>query len=139
MATIVKEMIINAPPEKVWAALRDVGQIHKNLTRGFVTDTKMDGEDRIVTFANGIVVRERIISIDDNARRIAWNAVSERLSHHNGVMQVFEDECPDCSRIVWVADLLPHGVAPAIEAMMDDGVAAMKRTLEVQTPDAGLT
>ena len=130
MATIIKEAIINARPEAVWAAVRDVGGIHKNLCPGFVTDTQMDGEDRIVTFGNGLVVRERIISLDDERRRLAWNAVSERLSHHNGVMQVFDAERQDCTRIVWTADLLPHEIAPTIEAMMDAGVAAMKATLE---------
>jgi hypothetical protein len=130
MATITKEAIINAPPELVWVAVRDVGQIHLNLCPGFVTDTKMDGDDRIVTFGNGLVVRERIISLDDERRRLAWNAVSERLTHHNGVMEVFDDELKDCARVVWVADLLPHEIAPTIEAMMDAGVAAMKATLE---------
>jgi hypothetical protein len=130
MATITKEAIIKAPPEAVWAAVRDVGRIHLNLCPGFVTDTRMDGEDRIVTFGNGLVVRERIISLDDERRRLAWNAVSERLSHHNGVMQVFDDELKDCTRIVWTADLLPHEIAPTVEAMMDAGVAAMKATLE---------
>lgn len=130
MATIIKEAIINAPPEKVWAAVRDVGRIHLNLCPGFVIDTKMDGEDRIVTFGNGLVVRERIISLDDERRRLAWNAVSERLSHHNGVMQVFDDELEDCAKVVWIADLLPHEIAPTIEAMIDAGIAAMKRKLE---------
>jgi uncharacterized protein YndB with AHSA1/START domain len=130
MATITKEAIIKAPPEAVWAAVRDVGRIHLNLCPGFVTDTRMDGEDRIVTFGNGLVLRERIISLDDERRRLAWNAVSERLSHHNGVMQVFDDELEDCTRIVWTADLLPHEIAPTVEAMMDAGVAAMKATLE---------
>jgi hypothetical protein len=130
MATIIKEAIVKAPPHLVWAAVRDLGRIHKNLCPGFVTDTKMDSEDRIVTFGNGLVVRERIISLDDERRRLAWNAVSERLSHHNGVMQIFDGELPDCTRIVWAADLLPHEIAPAIGAMMDDGIATMKRTLE---------
>ena len=132
MATITKEAIINAPPEAVWAAVRDVGRIHLNLCPGFVTDTRMDGEDRIVTFGNGLVLRERIISLDHERRRLAWNAVSERLSHHNGVMQIFDDELEDCTRIVWTADLLPHEIAPTVEAMMDAGVTAMKTTLERQ-------
>jgi hypothetical protein len=31
---------------------------------------------------------------------------------------------------VWIADLLPHELAPAISAMMDQGLMAIKRTLE---------
>jgi hypothetical protein len=36
-----------------WAALRDFGALHWRLVRGFVTDTRIDGQDRIVTFFNG--------------------------------------------------------------------------------------
>ncbi|HZD61396.1 MAG TPA: SRPBCC family protein, partial [Xanthobacteraceae bacterium] len=68
MASIHREMYVNARPNQVWAAFRDVGAVHSRLARGFVTDTKLDGDTRLVTFANGIVARERIIDIDDAKR-----------------------------------------------------------------------
>lgn len=71
MASIHKEVLIDAPPEHTWDAIRDVGAIHRRLARGFVVDTRLDGDSRLVTFAEGTVVRERIVDIDDSARRIA--------------------------------------------------------------------
>jgi hypothetical protein len=128
MASIFKEMMVDAPVEHVWDAVRDVGAIHQRLVPGFVTDCRMDGDARIVTFANGLTARELIVDCDDEARRLVWSARSERLTHHNASLQVFQ--AGSGSRVVWIADLLPHEMAPAIAGMIDQGMAAMKRTLQ---------
>ena len=133
MASIRKEMTIDVPPEQLWAAMRDVGALHTRLVAGFVTDCRMDGDARTVTFANGMVARELIVDVDERDRRVAWAAVGGRLTHHNASTQVF-DASPGRSRVVWIADLLPNELAPAIEAMIEQGVAAMKRTLERAVP-----
>ena len=133
MASIRKEMTIDVPPEQLWAAMRDVGALHTRLGAGFVTDCRMDGDARTVTFANGMVAREVIVDVDERDRRVAWAAVGGRLTHHNASTQVF-DASPGRSRVVWIADLLPNELAPAIEAMIEQGVAAMKRTLERAVP-----
>ncbi|HEX3563680.1 MAG TPA: SRPBCC family protein, partial [Solirubrobacterales bacterium] len=85
MASIRKEIQIDAPPEKVWDAVRDFGALHERLVPGFVTDCRMDGEDRIVTFASGAVVREVLIDLDDEQRRLVWSIVDGPYRHHNGV------------------------------------------------------
>jgi carbon monoxide dehydrogenase subunit G len=129
MATIIKDFRVNAQPEAVWSAFQDIYNIHTRLARGFVTDTRQDGEDRIVTFANGVVARERIVSVDDTARRLAYSAVGGQLTHHNASFQVFADG-ENGVRILWIADLLPDEMAEIIGAMMETGSEAMKRTLE---------
>jgi hypothetical protein len=84
---------------------------------------------RIVTFANGLVVREQIVTIDHDARRLVWSATGGMLTHHNGSAQVFED--PDNrTRIVRVADLLPDSAAEAIDQMMSHGMIAMQVALD---------
>ena len=129
MASIRREIRIDAPAAKVWDAVRDIGSIHKRLVPGFVTDCRMEGtEARIVTFGNGLVVKEIIVDLDDSSKRLCWSAKSERLTHHNASMQVFADG--DGTKAVWVADLLPNESAPAIAGMIDHGMAAMKKTLE---------
>jgi uncharacterized protein YndB with AHSA1/START domain len=133
MASIHKEMYVDAAPDDVWAAFRDVGAIHTRLARGFVTDTKLEGDTRIVTFANGLVARERIIDTDDARRRLAYSAVEGRPTHHHATFQVFPEA--GGSRIVWIADLLPNELKPAIEGMMDHGMTAMKSTLESAARD----
>lgn len=133
MASIRKEVVIAAPRAAVWDAIRDVGALHVRLVPGFVVDTRLDGEDRIVTFGNGAVVRERIVDVDDAGRRLVWSIVAGRFSHHNGAVQVLE-EPGGGSRVIWVTDLLPHTLAAQIAPAMEQGLSVMKRTLERPGP-----
>ncbi len=129
MATIYKELQINASPDFVWNALRDVGNIHKRLAKGFVTNTTLDGEVRTVTFSNGLVVRERIVSVSDKLRRLVYSYVGGRTSHSNGSFQVF-DNTNGTSRILWIIDLLPEEALAPIERMVELAMIAIKQTLE---------
>ena len=133
MASIRREIMIDVPPEQLWDAVRDVGALHTRLVKGFVTDCQLepDGAARVVTFANGMVVRELIVAISDDEHRVAWSATGGRLSHHNASAQVF-GEGAHGSRLVWIADLLPDSMAPAIAGMIEQGLDAMKRTVEAR-------
>lgn len=129
MATIRRETVINARPEDVWSALRDFGALHTRLVPGFVVDTKLDGDDRIVTFGNGTVLRERLVTLDEADRRLVWSIVDGPYAHHNGAAQVFTE--PDgTARFVWTADLLPDELAESTGAAMQLGVDTVRATLE---------
>ena len=128
MATIRKERSIDAPAEQVWDALRDWGAIHQRLVPGFVTEARLDGADRIVTFFNGAVVREVLVDLDDEERRLVWSVVDGPYSHHNGVAQVFAEGSG--SRFVWTADLLPDEAAAATAEMMEQGIDVLKQAQE---------
>jgi hypothetical protein len=129
MASIRTEALIEAGSEAVWSALRDWGALHERVAPGFVVDTKLEGTDRIVTFFNGTVVREILVDLDDDARRLVWSVVDGRYTHHNGAVQVF-DEQPERSRFVWIADLLPDEAAERTAEMMQRGTAVIKQTLD---------
>ena len=128
MATLHKEIHIEARPEAIWDAARDVGALHTRLVPGFVVDTQLEGNARIVTFGNGMVVRELIISVDDQRRRLAWTAIGGRTTHYNAVLEVIADRSG--TRVVWTTDLLPDEMAEAVATMQENGLAAMKETFE---------
>jgi carbon monoxide dehydrogenase subunit G len=132
MASIRKEIPLKVSAESVWAAVRDVGALHQRLVPGFVVDTRLEADARLVTFGNGMVIRELIVDLDDEARRLAWSARGGRLTHHNASAQVFTDG-EGRSRLVWIADLLPHELAGDIRAMIEQAAAVMKPTLEGRT------
>ncbi|HET9956576.1 MAG TPA: SRPBCC family protein [Polyangiaceae bacterium] len=134
MASIYEEIVTLATPSQAWQAVRDIGALHTRLVPGFVTHTQLEGSTRIVTFGNGMVVREPIITVDDTHRRLVWGAESERLTHYNASVQVFESGTG--SRIVWIADLLPDNAASFIQSMMQSGMAAMKRALDETNHDS---
>lgn len=135
MATIRVERTIEASPDDAWAALRDWGALHERLAAGFVVATELDGDDRLVTFFNGAVVRERLVALDDDRRRLVWSVVDGPYSHHNGAAEVLV-EGDGTTRFVWVADVLPDEAAPPTEEMMEGGIDAVKRTLEAQSRGA---
>jgi hypothetical protein len=129
MASIRKEISTKASVNAVWAALRDIGALHTRLVPGFVVDTRLEPGARIVTFGNGTVVRELIVDVNDEAKRVAWSARSERLTHHNASAQVLAGEDGQ-TRVIWIADLLPDEAAGVIGQMMEQGMGVMKKTLD---------
>ena len=133
MASIRKEFEVPLPADTVWKALRDFGAVDR-LAAGFVTQSvpEEDGAVRRVTFFNGMQVRERLVALDDAQKRIAYTAVGGRATHHNASAQAVEIDAQRC-RFVWITDLLPDALAPAIEQMMEQGAQAMRSAL---TPPA---
>ena len=133
MASVLKTFTVDAPAAAVWDALHDFGAVDTRLAPGFVVDCKLDGEARIVTFANGMVAREVLLDCDDERRRLAYAILpNERLTHYSASTQVTDDGAQRC-RVSWIVDVLPHAIAPYISAQMDLGIAAMKNTLDRAT------
>jgi Polyketide cyclase / dehydrase and lipid transport len=132
MASITKDVLIEARPDEVWSALRDFGALHERLAPGFVVDTQLDGDDqRVITFFNGAVARELLVSVDDVARRLVYSVLDSplRSTHDNSAAQVIADGRAR-TRFVWTKDVLPDEIAPQISQLMDRGIAVIKQTME---------
>lgn len=127
MATIVKDVMLNARPAEVWDALADFGALHQRLVPGFVTACAFDGEARDITFANGSTARELLVTSDSERRRLVY-AISpnERLTHYSASAQVADDGNGG-TRLTWTVDLLPNEIAPYVSSQMDLGAAAMQK------------
>jgi hypothetical protein len=128
MASIHREFGVAVPADVAWEAFRDIGAVHTRLARQYVVDTRLEGDSRVVTFANGMVARERIVDIDNGRRRLAYAVVDSGLTHHNASFEVVPDG-DQRSRIIWITDLLPDSMAEQITAMVDGGCEAIRRTL----------
>lgn len=132
MASITKRVSLGAPAEQVWDAVRDFGALHTRLVPGFVLETKLDGDARIVTFANGTVARELLVDCNDDAKRLVYAVINERIRQHSASVQVFAAG-ENCSELVWVVDVLPNEIAPYIANQMDAAVIAMTKTFALST------
>jgi len=130
MASIHHETFIAVDPGTVWDAARAVGHLHDRLVPGFVTATEMLGGDgppvRRVTFANGNILDETIVAVDDARRRLVW--AIKAVEHHNGVLTVAE--APGGACVSWTADVLPDALADQFGSAMAQGLALMKAHLE---------
>jgi hypothetical protein len=129
MATIRSELTTRAPADDVWAAVRDIGALHTRLVPGFVVDTKLEPGARVVTFVNGVILREPIVTLDDEARRLVWTAEGGRARHYNAALQV--SSLPDgLTSVVWTADFLPDELHDYFSRAIEAGMAAMQRSLD---------
>jgi hypothetical protein len=127
MATVRMEIAVRGVPDGVWQAVRDFGAVHTKVAPGFLTELRMDKGDRVVTFFNGLVARERLVTVDDQACRLVYAVVEGRPQHYNAAVEVRPDA--DGSRIVWTIDVLPDDLAPAIQGMMGKAAEAMAKAL----------
>ena len=128
MASLHRDIPIDAYPDDVWSAVRDFGAVHTRLAPGFVTDARLDGDTRIVTFANGMVARERLVDCDEARRRLVYAIANERVSHYSASVQVTADG-DTRSRLIWIVDVLPNEIASYIDAQMDQGALAVRNAL----------
>jgi hypothetical protein len=126
MASIHKTVAFNADSGDVWDAVRDFGALHTRLVPGFVLDTRLEDDARIVTFANGTVARELLVDCDETRRRLVYAVISERVKHYNASVQVCADG-ETRSRLVWIIDLLPNDIASYVDGQMDQAALAMQK------------
>ena len=132
MASIHKDIPLNAPADHVWDAVRDFGALHTRLVPGFVLDTRLDGDARIVTFSNGNVARELLVDCDEARQRLVYTVISERVKQHSASVQIVADGEARC-RLVWTVDVLPHEIAPYMNGQMDLAAGAMQRAFGAVT------
>ena len=135
MATVRKEVLTQADAGAVWDAVRDIGALHTRLVPGFVVATRLEPGARIVTFANGVTVREPIVTLDEPARRLVWSVEGLPTTHYNASAQVFRED--GVTRVVWIADFLPDDMRDEIDAAMEAGARAMKAALDRLGPSGG--
>jgi len=129
MATLKREIPLANRAPSVWQKLRDFGQVHTKVAPGFLTGLEMDKGDRVLTFFNGMVARERLVTLDDDDCRLVYAVVEGRASHYNAAVQVFP-EGDGRSRVIWTIDVLPNELGPTIGGMMEHALPIMKKTLE---------
>lgn len=119
MGCVRRELVIAAPADEVWARLREPARAAEAFP-GVLTRSRMAGErERLVTFSNGVEVRERIVDLDHQARRIAYAASG--FDHHNASMELTALG-ESSTRFVWITDFLPDEARPSFEPLIDAGV-----------------
>ena len=137
MASIRKEILIDTGIETAWKALRRVAEPH-TLFAPVLTGAEIADDVRTVHFANGMTVREQILDVDDERRRMAYVVRdAPGLTYHHASMQI-EIAGPGRCAFVWITDFLPAVAASSLQPLIDQGAEALKRNLErvASTPRA---
>lgn len=127
MATIHHEIQIDCDPDRAWGELQDFGAAAR-LFPGVLTACDEAAGLRTVTFANGLVVQERLVSRDEARRRLAYAVVDGGFTQHSAAMQLLTEA--GGVRFVWTSDFLPDDAASTVEPLVEAGCQAIKRALE---------
>jgi hypothetical protein len=134
MTSIVREIVIDVPAADVWEAIRNFGEVHR-LVPGLLSDCRLDGDVRVVTFrGGGRVARELLVSIDEGSRRLVYAEPDGLFITRSASCQVFAVD-DRSSRFIWTQDLLPDELASLICDNMDQALPDVKRTLEGTMPN----
>jgi hypothetical protein len=133
MASIYKELAIEVSPAQAWAALRRVGDAHR-LFAPVLVHAQLDDDVRTVRFANGMVLQERILDVDDERRRVAYTALNgPGMTYHHASMQVVDAGSQRCL-FVWITDFLPREMSDNLTPLIEQGTRALKGNLERVDP-----
>jgi polyketide cyclase/dehydrase/lipid transport protein len=129
MASIHHEITVQVDAARAWQALRAVGDAHK-LFAPVLVDGRLEGDTRTVTFANGMIVRERILDVDDRRRRVAYTVLDgPGMSYHHASMRIVEAGQGQCA-FVWITDFLPEELRASLTPLIEQGSRALKAQLE---------
>jgi Polyketide cyclase / dehydrase and lipid transport len=131
ISSIRSEFVIEVDAARVWRVIGDWADGPVGMARGLVVSSHAEGTVRVVTFANGMIARERLVTRDDDARRIVYSMVGDtvRPEHDNAVMQIVPDGADRC-RFIWTRDVLPDELAEPMRVAMEEASTIIKRTIE---------
>jgi len=150
---VEKTITINAEPAKVWAIVKDFGNIHK--WHPGVASTKLEQKKdengdmatfRTLTFKDGGNVYEKLRSTDDAAMKIKYEIITGTLplTDYNATITVAKGEKPGETTVTWVGRFyrlyklnppIPAGqddetAVKAITGIFDSGLANLKKVAE---------
>jgi hypothetical protein len=130
MGSVVREIVIDAPADEVWAVVSDFVDGPLRMSGGALVDSRLVEPDvRALTFADGTVVRERLVTRDEPRRRIVYAWVADDVAHDNTSMQVFAESGDRC-RLVWIHDSLPDRLTGWLATTMDRMSPVLQQTLK---------
>lgn len=145
---VEKTITINADPAKVWAIVKDFGNIHKWHPGVASTKLEKKGVDtfRTLTFKDGGNVYEKLRGADDASMKLKYEIISGTLplTDYNAVMTVTKGEKPGETTVTWVGRFyrlyklnppIPAGqddetAVKAITGIFDSGLANLKKVAE---------
>ncbi|MBM3350245.1 MAG: SRPBCC family protein [Betaproteobacteria bacterium] len=123
-----KSITIKAEPAKVWALIKDFGNMQK--WHPAITNTKLEkkGEDtfRTLTLKDGGTIVEKLRGADDNDMKIRYEITSSQLplTDYNSFMVVTKGAKPGETNVQWVGRFYRlYKLNPPIPAGQDDETA----------------
>jgi carbon monoxide dehydrogenase subunit G len=125
MATIRHHARVDAPADRVWKLLADTG----NLGDWFpgVDESSQEGDVRTVKMGS-MEVKERIITNDDDLRRLQYSIVEPPVGSHLATVDVIEEG--DGCLLIYGADVTPDEMSALLDPVYASATEAIKQQAE---------
>jgi hypothetical protein len=129
ISAMTVEIPLTASATFVWDVVRDIYSVHQRLIPGVAVAVDKTADARIVTFADGMKATERIVEIDDDARRFVYQTTEGApLTHHLGTQVVREDDAG--VHLVWTTEFAPASLREWVTTAMPQYAELMKKTID---------
>ncbi|ONH28077.1 SRPBCC family protein [Pseudofrankia asymbiotica] len=99
---------VSTDPDTAWSVLAAYSRGEDRIF-SVVEKVVMDGNARVVTTVDGYTVRENLVTVDPEHRRLSYTipAWSEANIYHFAVMEILPVDGVGC-RLRWITDYLPE-------------------------------
>lgn len=131
MSQVNRASTVDASPEEVWAIVGDVAAVHTWVPA--ITATRMDGDVRVVRFADGAEGREQITAHSDADRTYSYTYLGGPipLEEYASTLIVGPARTGGGSLISWNATLQADpAVVESIEGLYDSSLATLKTLVD---------
>lgn len=125
METETAEIEIAASPADTWAVVGDFGGIGWMPGIDSVT---VDGDVRTIAMM-GMEIKEQLVSLDDEARSIAYSIIDGPVPVESHTATITVHEAGDASRVTWEVSVEPEGAA-LFKDIYQGSLGALKDRLE---------
>jgi uncharacterized protein YndB with AHSA1/START domain len=127
MADGKTEVHIDRTPDEVWALISDFGGLDGWMPG--IDGCELDGDVRTVR-TSGMVLQERLVSQDDEARIQSYSIIDGPVpvEHHLATLSVEPDG--DGSKFTWAYEVRPDEMAGAFGPIYESSAQAVKAQLE---------
>jgi hypothetical protein len=117
MASILKEIAVNASAAAAWSKVADAGGVDKLVS--MISACRLEGDKRYCTMVDGSEIVEQVIAVDHANRRLSYTITEGPLpfEFHCGSMQVHE--AGSGARLVWTFDFKPDALADFVRPILD--------------------
>ena len=142
MASVLVQGQIASSADEVWQLLADFGGIEKWIDSSLIASCESDGSAvgatrTIVLAGGGGSVRERLESLDADARRYSYAIIGESplpVANYLSVVKVSETG-PGQTLVDWCGTFEPRGVPQEeaeafIRGVYEGGIAGVRKTLQ---------
>lgn len=127
LGSIRHQIRIHRDAVDVWERVRDAAGLHTWFPG--LTDCQVDGNNRVIVLASGMVMPEEILLIDDVQRRFQYRITAPVFLHHRGTIDVIDLEDGSCL-VVYSTEADPRTMALTIGGGTAGALDELQRQME---------